>query len=142
MSEMQPREIVREDRDVVTRVTPVAPEAAPLEPAMVVRPVPAYNYRAVQVVWFLAGLVDVILAIRFVMKLLGANPTSGFVTFMYNISEPLVAPFRGIFGTPVTGGSVLEPASLVAIVIYSLIGWGLVALIRLLTAPKGVRPVA
>ncbi len=142
MSDMQPREIVREDRDVVGSVTPIAPEAAPLEPAMVVRPVPAYNYRAVQVVWFLAGLVDVILAIRFVMKLLGANPTSGFVTFMYNISEPLVAPFRGIFGTPVAGGSVLEPASLVAIVIYSLIGWGLVALIRLLTAPKGVRPVA
>jgi uncharacterized protein YggT (Ycf19 family) len=52
------------------------------------------------VVWFLAGLVDVILAIRFVMKLLGANPTSGFVSFMYNISEPLAAPFRAIFWHP------------------------------------------
>jgi uncharacterized protein YggT (Ycf19 family) len=139
---MQPREVVGADRDVVAPVTPVAPVAAPLEPAVVVRPVPAYNYRAVQVVWFLAGLVDVILAIRFVMKLLAANPASGFVSFMYNLSEPLIAPFRGIFGTPATGGSVLEPASLVAIVIYSLIAWGLVALIRLLTAPKGVRPVS
>ena len=109
---------------------------------MVVRPVPAYNYRAVQVVWFLVGLIDVILVIRFVMKLLAANTSSGFVSFMYNLSEPLVAPFRGIFGTPAAGGSVLEPASLVAIVIYSLIGWGIVALIRLLTAPKGTRPVA
>jgi len=142
MSDMHPRDNVREEPRVVAPMTPVAPVAAPQEPAMVVRPVPAYNYRAVQVVWFLTGLVDVILAIRFVMKLLGANPTSGFVSFMYNISEPLVAPFRGIFGTPAAGGSVLEPASLVAIVIYSLIGWGLVVLIRLLTAPKGVRPVA
>lgn len=124
MSDLQPREVVRED------------------PAMVVRPVPAYNYRAVQVVWFLVGLIDVILAIRFVMKLLAANTSSGFVSFMYNLSEPLVAPFRGIFGAPAAGGSVLEPASLVAIVIYSLIGWGIVALIRLLTAPKGTRPVA
>lgn len=141
MSEMQPREVVREEPVVGAQVTPVAPMGAPLESATVVRPVPAYNYRAVQVVWFLAGLIDVILAIRFVMKLLGANPASGFVSFMSSISEPLVAPFRGIFGTPAAGGSVLEPASLVAIVIYSLIAWGLVALIRLLTAPKGVRPV-
>ena len=142
MSEMQPKEIVREEPVASAPVAPVAPVAAPLEPVTVVRPVPAYNYRAVQVVWFLAGLIDVIIAIRFVMKLLGANQTSGFVSFMYSISEPLIAPFRGIFGTPAAGGSVLEPASLVAIVIYSLIGWGLVALIRLLTAPKGVRPVS
>jgi hypothetical protein len=133
---------VLEDPDVVAPVATVAPVAEPLEPAMFVRPVPAYNYRAVQVVWFLAGLVDVILALRFVLKLLAANPTSAFVNFTYNLSELLVAPFRGIFGTTATGGSVLEPASLVAIAIYSLIAWGLVALIRLLTAPRGVRPVA
>ena len=142
MSDMQPREVVRDDREIVAPVTPVAQVVTTQEPATVVRSVPAYNYRAVQVVWFLAGLVDVILAIRFVMKLLAANPASGFVSFMYNLSEPLIAPFRGIFGTPAAGGSVLEPASLVAIVIYSLIAWGLVTLIRLLTAPKGVRPVA
>ncbi|GAC1616158.1 MAG: hypothetical protein NVS9B1_25870 [Candidatus Dormibacteraceae bacterium] len=135
MSDMPPREVIREEPRAVMPV-------APVEPAMVVRPVAAYNYRAVQVVWFLAGLIDVILAIRFVLKLLGASPSSGFVQFMYNISEPLTAPFRGIFGSPATGGSVLEPAPLVGIVIYSLIAWGIVALIRLLTAPKGTRPVA
>jgi uncharacterized protein YggT (Ycf19 family) len=141
MSENQPREPAREEPDVASPPTPVAPVAAPVEPATVARTAPAFNYRAVQAVWFLVGLVDVIIVIRFVMKLLAANPAAGFVTFMYNLSEPLVAPFRGIFGTPATGGSVLEPASLVAIVIYSLIGWGIVALIRLLTAPKGARPV-
>ncbi len=142
MSDMQPREVVRDDREIIAPVTPASPVAGPVEPAMVVRPVAAYHYRAVQVVWFLAGLIDVILAIRFVMKLLAANPASGFVSFMYNLSEPLIAPFRGIFGTPAAGGSVLEPASLVAMVIYSLIAWGVVVLIRLVTAPKGVRPSA
>lgn len=138
MSEIPPQEVVREEPRAVTPVTPVAH----VEPAMVVRPVAAYNYRAVQVVWFLAGLIDVILAIRFLLKLLAASPSSGFVQFMYNISEPLTAPFRGIFGSAATGGSVLEPAPLVGIAIYSLIAWGIVALIRLLTAPKGTRPVA
>ena len=141
MSDNQPVEHVREEPGPVAPASPAAPAAMPLERAAVVGPVPAYNYRAVQAVWFLAGLVDVIIAIRFVMKLLAANPTSGFVSFMYGLSEPLVAPFRGIFGTPAAGGSVLEPASLVAIAVYSLIGWGIVALIRLLTAPKG-RPVS
>lgn len=137
MSENQSIELPEQ----VPPAAPVAPAAAPLERPVVAGPVPAYNYRAVQVVWFLAGLVDVVIAIRFVMKLLAANSSSGFVSFMYNLSEPLVAPFRGIFGTPAAGGSVLEPASLVAIVIYSLIAWGIVALIRLLTAPKG-RPAS
>ncbi|MDQ6691747.1 MAG: YggT family protein [Candidatus Dormibacteraeota bacterium] len=123
------RETVREER-VVDR---------PM--GTVVEPVPAYNYRAVQAVWFITGLIDVLLIIRFVLKLLGASTSSGFVTFMYNITAPLVAPFQGIFGTPAANGSVLEPATLVAIVVYSLIGWGIVALIRLLTAPKGTRPV-
>ena len=140
MSENQPREPVQ-DPAVVAPLAPVAAVVAPVEPAIVARPLAPYNYRAVQVVWFLVGLLDVIIAIRFVMKLLAANPASGFVTFIYNLSEPPVAPFRGIFGSPATGGSVLEPASLVAIVIYSLIGWGIVAFIRLLTAPKGARPV-
>jgi uncharacterized protein YggT (Ycf19 family) len=107
----------------------------------VVRPVPAYNYRAVQAVWFIVGLIDILLIIRFVLKLLAASTSSGFVTFIYNLTEPLIAPFSGIFGTPAANGSVLEPATLVALVIYSLIGWGIVALIRLMTAPKGTRPV-
>jgi len=92
-----------------------------------------YNDRAIQVVWWIVGFVDVVLAIRFVLKLLGGSTVSGFVTFMYDITQPLVAPFHGIFNTAVQGRSILEPESLVAIAIYSLIGWGIVSLIRMLT---------
>jgi hypothetical protein len=91
-----------------------------------------YNDRAIQVVWWIVGFVDVVLAIRFVLKLLGGSTVSGFVTFMYDITQPLVAPFHGIFNTAVQGRSILEPESLVAIAIYSLIGWGIVSLIRML----------
>ena len=95
-----------------------------------------YNDRAIQVVWWIVGFVDVVLAIRFVLKLLGGSTVSGFVTFMYNITQPLVAPFHGIFNTTVQGRSILEPESLVGIAIYSLIGWGIVSLIRMMTRTR------
>jgi YGGT family len=94
------------------------------------------NSRAIQAVWWIVGFVDVILAIRFILKLLGGSTVSGFVTFMYDITQPLVAPFHGIFNTAVQGRSILEPESLVAIAIYSLIGWGIVSLIRMMTRTR------
>jgi len=51
-----------------------------------------------------------------------------------------VAPFRGIFQSSGSGNYVLEPESLIAIAIYILIAWGLVALIRILSTPR-TRPV-
>jgi hypothetical protein len=80
-----------------------------------------YNDRAIQAIWWIVGFVDIILAIRFILKLLGGSTVSGFVTFMYDVTQPLVAPFHGIFNTTVQGRSILEPESLVAIAIYSLI---------------------
>lgn len=100
-----------------------------------------YNDRAVQVVWWLVGFVDILLAIRFLLKLLGGSTVSGFVTFMYNITQPLVAPFHGIFNTTVQGSSILEPESLVGIAIYSLIGWGIVSLIHMMTRTRRAEAV-
>ena len=100
-----------------------------------------YNDRAIQVVWWIVGFVDILLAIRFILKLLGGSTVSGFVTFMYNITQPLVAPFHGIFNTTVQGRSILEPESLVAIAIYSLIGWGIVSLIHMMTRTRRAEAV-
>ena len=100
----------------------------------------AYNPRIEQVIWFIVALVDSLIAIRFFMKLLGASYSADFVRFMYGITAPLVAPFRGIFQASGSGSYVLEPESLVAIAIYLLIGWGVVALIRIMRAPR-TRPV-
>lgn len=98
---------------------------------------PTYNYRAEQAIWFVVGVVDALLIIRF-LKLLGAALTSGFVPFVYDLTAPLVAPFHAIFNTVVSGRSILEPESLVAIAIYTLIGWGLAALIRRMTTGSRV----
>ena len=105
--------------------------------------VPAtHNYRAVQIIWFVTSVITTLIAIRFVLKLLGASLQSGFVTFIYNLTDPLVAPFRAIFPAASGQNSTVDVASLVAIVIYALVGWGLVSLVKLITAPKGAREVS
>lgn len=86
-------------------------------------------------VWYIVGLLLILLAFRFVLKLLGANPASGFVNFIYAITNTLTAPFDNIFGVSrATAGevsSVFEPSILVAAIVYALIGWGIVKLLNL-----------
>jgi hypothetical protein len=90
---------------------------------------------ASNIVWFIVGTITILLGIRFILKLLGANPNSGFVDVIYSVTNVLTAPFDSIFGvTRTTSGevnSVFEPSIIVAALIYALIGWGVVKLINL-----------
>ena len=99
-----------------------------------------YNFRAAAVVGFVVGAVDIFIAARFLGKLLGASAQSAFVNFIYQVSSPMVAPFTGIFGNSGSKTNTFETASLVAIVVYAVIGWGLIVLIRIVTAPHGTKP--
>jgi uncharacterized protein YggT (Ycf19 family) len=143
MATVLDQEIVHKETTLEQTPTPVATPALSVAATSVsrtsvtsVRDV-AYADRVVPVIWWIVGFVDVLLIIRFLLKLFGGSTVSGFVTFMYNITQPLVAPFHGIFNTTVQGRSILEPESLVAIAIYSLIGWGIVSLIRMMTRASG-----
>jgi uncharacterized protein YggT (Ycf19 family) len=100
-----------------------------------------YDPRVERVIWFIVAVIDSMIAIRFFMKLLGASYQADFVRFMDGVTGPLVAPFRGIFQASGSGNYVLEPESLIAIAIYLLIGWGVVALVRIVRTPR-TRPVA
>lgn len=83
-------------------------------------------------VYFIFGVIIAFIVLRMVFLLLAANQSSAFVDFIYSVSGIFVAPFFGIFGyTPTYGSSVFEISSLVAIVIYALIAWGLVSLLTL-----------
>lgn len=84
-----------------------------------------------QAIYFIFGVIEGLIAIRFVLRLLGANPGAGFAAFIYGITAPLLAPFVGLFGTPQYDGSALELHSIVAIIVYSLVAWGLAELARL-----------
>lgn len=88
-------------------------------------------------VYFLLGVIEILLFFRLFLKLLGANPNSGFVSFVYAVSGVLVAPFRAIFSSASTEGDVtrgvFDPAIIVAMVVYAVIAWGIVKLAHLNT---------
>ncbi|MEX2006605.1 MAG: hypothetical protein WD877_00280 [Candidatus Saccharimonadales bacterium] len=90
---------------------------------------------AASAVWYLLGVIEILIGFRFVLKLLGANPTNGFVDFIYTITGILTAPFDSIFNVTSTKTgdvrSVFEPSILVAAAVYALIAWGIVKLINL-----------
>jgi hypothetical protein len=85
-----------------------------------------------RLVYYLFGLLQALLAIRVILSLLGANRGNGFADFIYTITHPFVAPFFGLFGYQFQYGvSRLEIETLVAMLVYALIGWGIGRLIRL-----------
>ena len=87
--------------------------------------------RLQQGIYLIFGIIEGLIAIRFVLRLLGANPAAGFASFIYGITAPFLAPFVGMFGTPNFDGSVLELHSIVAIVVYALLAWVLAKIVKL-----------
>lgn len=86
---------------------------------------------AARVVWYIAGVLLVILAFRFVFGLLGANPANAFADFIYTVSYPFVAPFFSLFHYNLRYGvSRFEEYTLVAMAVYAIIAF---AIARLLT---------
>jgi hypothetical protein len=83
-------------------------------------------YRGTQVVWYIVGLIEVLLLFRFLLKLLAANPTAGFSNFIYSITLPMVLPFSTVFPRARLEGSIFEWTTLLAMLVYWLIGWGIV----------------
>lgn len=94
------------------------------------------RYWITRVIYYILGVLEVIMLLRFIFKLLGANEGNGFVAFLYNLSYVFVAPFEGIFNDPHVGRVVFEITTLIAILIYALVAWGLVWLGRLIFAPN------
>lgn len=86
---------------------------------------------AQRIVWFIVGFISVIIALRFALLLLSANQGATFTDLIYGLSGIFVAPFVGIFGEPAYGTSVFDTSSLLAIVIYLLIGWGITKLLTI-----------
>ena len=88
---------------------------------------------AERVVWFIVGVIIVLLGFRFLFSLLGANTSNGIADFIYTTSRPFVAPFFSLFryDNYAYGVSRFEVYTLVAIVFYTVIAWGIARLITI-----------
>lgn len=116
MAQYEERIVRRTDPESVT--TEVAPDPA---------------WHAGRIVYYILDVIELVLVFRFALKLLGANAANGFVSFLYAISEPLIAPFRNIFpllrDASVGTIGTFEPATLIAMVVYAVLAWIIVRLI-------------
>lgn len=94
------------------------------------------NRKARKLIYYLLGIVEALLICRFILRLLGANPVNTFVTIIYAITDVFLWPFSGIFRSAVTTGietkSFLEPATIIAMIVYALIAWGIAKLVEIL----------
>lgn len=121
------------------------PQESPIQPTPDETPRKTYTtkkaiFRTYQVIWYILGVIEVLLIFRIILKMLGANPNSGFANLIYTISNPFALPFRGIFQTQVVEGSVFEWSTIIAGVVYAIVAWGLVQLFQIVkpTNPQEV----
>jgi ABC-type transport system involved in multi-copper enzyme maturation permease subunit len=82
-----------------------------------------FTFKAGQLIWLVFGVLEVLIALRIGLMLVGANPGSPIVALIYGITGLFLIPFAGLIGSPTFGGSVLEISSMFAMLIYALIAW-------------------
>lgn len=83
------------------------------------------TFKATQLIWLLLGFLEAVLALRFFFKLIGVNAANPFAALLYNMTDFFVAPFASLTGVPAVGGMVFEFSTLIAMLVYALIGWAL-----------------
>ena len=82
-----------------------------------------FTFKAGQLIWLVFGVLEVLIALRIGLLLVGANPDSPVVAMIYSITSLFLIPFVGLIGSPTFGGLVLEVSSMFAMLIYALIAW-------------------
>ena len=93
--------------------------------------------RVSQVVDYIFYVIYALLGLRFLLALLAARSSAGFVRFIVAISNPFYEPFRGIVASPSTdsGHTLLLPI-VVAIIAYVLLHLGINGLLRVFAHRK------
>ncbi len=89
----------------------------------------AFTFKATQLIWLGLGLLESLLALRLLLKLIGANAASPFAALLYSFTDLFLFPFAGLTGTPAAGGMVLEISTVIAMMVYALMAWGLERLV-------------
>ena len=147
----------RSAQPIILNVQPTAPLTQPAAPY--VQPAAAYDVPAAQniqtetrsaqadshparrIVSVLFSAVEIILGLRLILKLLGANAANSFIEILYGMTGFFVKLFEGIFSRisiNEASGAVFEPATLIAMVVVALIALGV---LKLMTPRTGSRVV-
>jgi uncharacterized protein YggT (Ycf19 family) len=93
--------------------------------------------RVSQVIDYLFFVLYALLGLRFLLALLAARSSAGFVRFIVAVTDPFYQPFRGIVASPSTdGGHTLVVPLIIAFVVYLLIHLAINGLLRIVAHRK------
>jgi uncharacterized protein YggT (Ycf19 family) len=84
------------------------------------------------IIWIF-GIIQLLIVLRIVLLLFAARDANPIVSFVYSITDLLVAPFRGIFGINevAAGAAALDVAALVALVGWTILELVILGLVRI-----------
>ena len=96
------------------------------------------TFKATQMIWLLLSLLEGAIALRVVFKLIAVNAAKPFATLLYAVTNLFVAPFASLIGALSAEGMVLEISSLIAMLVYLLIAWGIERIVNVIFyRPRG-----
>lgn len=113
---VEPQETVEVQESTEVEITYATEVDAPPSPSRSQR-------RTHKTIRFIFAVIEILLLIRFFLKLVGANPASPFGIFEFGLTDPLVAPFASLLDNPIIGKSVIEFTTILALIIYPIFGW-------------------
>jgi len=97
-----------------------------------------FTFKVTQLIWLLLGILETMIALRVMLKLIGANPDSAIVALIYGFTTLFLFPFMGLVASPAAGNMVLELSSIFAMLIYALLAWAFERVIWLIFyRPRG-----
>ncbi|HUF39185.1 MAG TPA: YggT family protein [Anaerolineales bacterium] len=86
----------------------------------------------VRIVWAGLALLEILLGLRVLLILMGANMENGFARFIQAVTFIPTAPFSSLTPAWTAGGSSLEVSTLIAMAIYWLAAWLIVRAIPIM----------
>lgn len=92
--------------------------------------------RASRIIWFMTGALEIFIALRVLLKFIGANEAAPFAQLIYNTSYLFLWPFANLTPAPSAGGMILETSSLIAMIIYALLAAGIIKVMYLVFADE------
>ena len=86
-------------------------------------------YKVSQIIWLLFGGLEALIGIRVILLLIGANPANGFTALVYQLTQLFLWPFQNLIANPTFQNMTLEVTSIIAMIVYALLGWLIVRMI-------------
>jgi YggT family protein len=83
-------------------------------------------------IYWLLGLLEILLGLRFLLRLFAANPQNEFARLINNLSAPLIAPFSTLFISPTFNGTsyIFDVNIVIAIIAYALLSYLALSFVR------------